>query len=207
MNNLLIFLFVLPLTFSLFFFFIPRFQIHLIKNLSLFYSIFLFFYSLILLTRFDILNAGFQFKVIFTLFFGFNAVFGIDGISLFFILLTTFLMPIVILVNWESVKYRIKDFTILLFFLEFLLISMFISLDLLFFYIFFEGVLIPMFLIIGIWGSRSRKLHAAYQFFFYTFFGSILMLVAFITIYLHTGSTNLEVVLSTSFSAARQIFL
>jgi NADH-quinone oxidoreductase subunit M len=110
-------------------------------------------------------------------------------------------------VNWGSIHYRIKDFTILLFFLEFLLLNVFSSLDIFFFYLFFEGVLIPMFLIIGIWGSRQRKIHAAYQFFFFTFFGSILLLIAFVIIYLHVGTTNIEIIEKTSFSCNRQLLL
>jgi NADH:ubiquinone oxidoreductase subunit 4 (subunit M) len=90
---------------------------------------------------------------------------------------------------------------------ELLLINVFSVLDLFFFYVFFEGVLIPMFIIIGIWGSRQRKIHAAYQFFFYTLFGSILMLIGIIVIYFHTGTTDIQLLFQSEFSHYRQIFL
>ena len=90
---------------------------------------------------------------------------------------------------------------------EFLLLNVFSVLDLIFFYIFFEGVLIPMFIIIGVWGSRQRKIHAAYQFFFYTLLGSIFMLLGIIVIYFHLGTTDIQILLNTEFSSYRQLFL
>jgi len=90
---------------------------------------------------------------------------------------------------------------------EFFLINVFSVLDLFFFYIFFESILIPMFIIIGVWGSRQRKIHAAYQFFFYTLFGSIIMLIGIIVIYFNTGTTDIQVLAQTEFSEMRQIFL
>jgi NADH:ubiquinone oxidoreductase subunit 4 (subunit M) len=96
---------------------------------------------------------------------------------------------------------------ILLLFTELLLINVFVILDLFFFYIFFESVLIPMFLIIGIWGSRQRKIHAAYQFFFFTLLGSIIMLIGIIIIYLEIGTTDIQVLMNSSFSYERQLFL
>ena len=90
---------------------------------------------------------------------------------------------------------------------EFLLISVFSVLDLFFFYIFFESVLIPMFIIVGVWGSRQRKIHAAYQFFFYTLLGSILMLLGVIIIYFHTGTTDIQFLIYSEFSENRQLLL
>jgi NADH:ubiquinone oxidoreductase subunit 4 (subunit M) len=96
---------------------------------------------------------------------------------------------------------------ILLLITEFLLINVFIVLDLFFFYIFFEGVLIPMFLIIGLWGSRQRKIHAAYQFFFFTLLGSIIMLLGIIIIYVEMGTSDIQVLIHTTFTYERQLFL
>jgi NADH:ubiquinone oxidoreductase subunit 4 (subunit M) len=100
-----------------------------------------------------------------------------------------------------------KEFIIMLLLTEFLLINVFVVLDLFFFYIFFEGVLIPMFIIIGVWGSRQRKIHAAYQFFFYTLLGSILMLLGIIIIYFHTGTTDIQILFDLKLSPNKQLIL
>lgn len=140
---------------------------------------------------------------------GFNIYYsiGIDGISIFFIILTAFLIPICILASWNSITFKVKEFVLMLFITELLLINVFAVLDLFFFYIFFEGVLIPMFIIIGIWGSRQRKIHAAYQFFFYTLLGSILMLLGIIVIYFETGTTDIQLLSQTTFSNSKQVLL
>lgn len=132
---------------------------------------------------------------------------GIDGISLFFVILTALLIPICILISWNSIVYKMKEFIIMLLFTEFLLINVFIVLDLFFFYIFFEGVLIPMFIIIGVWGSRQRKIHAAYQFFFYTLLGSILMLLGIIIIYFQAGTTDIQILVDLKLSPNKQLLL
>jgi proton-translocating NADH-quinone oxidoreductase chain M len=136
-----------------------------------------------------------------------NFVFGVDGISLFFIILTTFLIPICILVSWTSIQTYVKEYCIAFLVLESLMIAVFSVLDLLLFYIFFESVLIPMFVIIGVWGSRERKIRAAYQFFLYTLLGSVFMLLAILLIYFQTGTTDLNVLYCSHFSETRQIFL
>lgn len=110
-----------------------------------------------------------------------------------------------ILVSWSSVKFLVKEYLICFLLLEFLLIQVFSVLDLLWFYIFFESVLIPMFLIVGIWGSRERKIRAAYQFFLYTLIGSLLMLVALLTIYFQVGSTDLQLLGHYNFTELKQI--
>ncbi len=102
---------------------------------------------------------------------------GVDGISILFVLLTAFLMPLCILASWKSIKKRITEYMIAFLMLETLVIGVFTSLDLFLFYIFFEGGLVPMFLIIGIWGGKNR-VYAAYKFFLYTLLGSVLMLAA-----------------------------
>ena len=130
---------------------------------------------------------------------------GIDGISMFFILLTTFLIILCILISWESIKDYIKEYLICFLFLEFLLIQVFSVIDIFLFYIYFESVLMPMFLIIGIWGSRKRKIRAAFQFFLYTLVGSLLMLISLILIYFETGTTDLQILWGISFSEVKQI--
>ena len=136
-----------------------------------------------------------------------NFVLGIDGISLFFVILTTFLIPVCILLSWTSITVYVKEYCIAFLVLESLLIAVFCVLDLLLFYIFFESVLIPMFIIIGVWGSRERKIRAAYQFFLYTLFGSVLMLLAILLLYFQTGTLDLEILYISKLSETRQLFL
>lgn len=132
---------------------------------------------------------------------------GIDAISLFFIILTAFLINICILISWNSINYLIKEYLICFLILEFCLIQVFCVLDIILFYIFFESVLIPMFLIIGIWGSRIRKIKAAYQFFLYTLIGSLLMLVGILIIYYYVGTTDLQILWSFNFTEFIQLIL
>ena len=136
-----------------------------------------------------------------------NFVLGIDGISMFFLLLTTMLIPLCLLVSWNSITYNLKEFLISFLILDFFLIGVFCVLDLLLFYIFFESVLIPMFLIIGIWGSRDRKILASYYFFLYTLLGSVIMLISILYIYYQIGTTDYETLLTFSFSELEQRFL
>ena len=169
-----------------------------IKMLGLFISILCFFISLYLWLIFDYNSSEFQFIFDFSWvnaysvfgLNGFDFVFGLDGISLVFILLTTLLIPICLLSSWDSIKYLTRSYIICFLFLEFLLIGVFSILDIVGFYVFFEGILIPMFLIIGIWGSRKQKITAAYYFFFYTLIGSILMLLSLLYIYYKLGTTD-----------------
>ena len=121
---------------------------------------------------------------------------GIDGISILFILLTTFITPICIFSGIHSIKFKIKEFFIAILVMETLMLGVFCSLDLVIFYLFFEGGLIPMFLIIGIWGG-SKRVYSAFKFFLFTLLGSVLMLVAIISIYWITGTTDLIKLLDT----------
>ena len=224
-------LIILPLLFLFIISLIPRRFLILIKYLSIIFSSFIFFFSIFLYFYFDVylkfdnsflysaLKSNyipknikwFSFDLQFIYFFNFvdgiNFIIGVDAISILFIILTTLLFPLCFLLNWESVKYRYKDFTLLLFLLEFFLLNVFSSLDLFFFYIFFESVLIPMFFIIGVWGSRQRKIHAVYQFFFYTFFGSVFMLLSILFIYLHIGSTCFFFIKNFNFTENRQLLV
>ncbi|CAN0859584.1 NADH-ubiquinone oxidoreductase chain 4 [Linum grandiflorum] len=136
-----------------------------------------------------------------------NFYLGIDVISLFFVILTTFLIPICVSVGWSGVRSYGKEYITASLIREFLMIAVFRMLDLLLFYVLPESVLIPMFIIIGVWGSRQRKIKAAYQFFLYTLLGSVFMLLAILLILLQTGTTDLQISLTTEFSERRQIFL
>lgn len=167
----------LPLLGVLILFFVPNWKIQLIRRIALNTSLLTFLISLLLWIEFDSSTARFQFFETLTRstfgqeftngysFSSLNFVFGVDGISLFFIILTTFLIPICILVSWTSIQTYVKEYCIAFLVLESLMIAVFSVLDLLLFYVFFESVLIPMFVIIGVWGSRERKIRAAYQFF------------------------------------------
>lgn len=132
---------------------------------------------------------------------------GVDGISLLFLVLTTFLVPVCLLVGWVNIHTKVKEYCIAFLLLEVGMIAVFCLLDLLLFYVFFESVLLPMFVIIGVWGSRERKILAAYQFFLYTLIGSVLMLVALLLMYFQVGTTDLQVLLVSHFSDKRQVLL
>ena len=181
----------------------------LAKTFALSTSLFTFVLSLVLWIQFDSSTAKFQFVTegMWLPFLNITFYMGIDGISLFFILLTTFLVPACLLVGWSSVKIYVKEYCIAFLFLETCMLAVFCMLDLLLFYVFFESVLIPMFIIIGVWGSRERKIRAAYQFFLYTLVGSVLMLLAILAIYFQTGTTDLQVLYTTEFSEKRQLLL
>ncbi len=155
--------------------------------------------SLILLAGFDPQDTGFQFVEERTWIMGLNYKLGVDGISILFILLTTALMPITIGACW-NVTHRVKDYMIAFLLLETLMIGVFAALDLVLFYLFFEAGLIPMFLIIGIWGGKDR-IYASFKFFLYTFLGSVLMLVAMIAMYVDAGTTDIPTLLTHEFSA------
>jgi len=217
--SLLLWVIFLPLIGVLVLAFIPSWNYKLIRSVALNISVITFLVSLLLWIYFDNSTTKFQYMVSFALVdsphsfllksdtstLGFMI--GLDGISLFFVILTTFLIPVCILVAWTNIQTYVKEYCMAFLILESLLICVFSVLDLLLFYIFFESVLIPMFLIIGVWGSRERKIRAAYQFFLYTLFGSVLMLLAILLIYFQTGSTDLEILYTTKFSESRQLLL
>ncbi len=131
---------------------------------------------------------------------------GVDGFSVLFILLSTFLMPLCILASWSSITKRTREYMIAFLALEILMVGMFCALDLILFYVFFEGVLIPMFLIIGIWGG-DRRIYSSFKFFLYTFLGSVLMLLAMIAMYIQVGTTDLMMIESHTFGVHIQHWL
>ncbi len=208
-TNLLIFVLVLPLIGTFLLLFVPSSNHSLLKSIALNVSCLLYVISLFLWVFFNKSIGSFQFvsKLLWIPFLNFNFSLGIDGISLFFILLTTLLIFLCILISWTSVKLNIKEFLIAFLVMEFFLIGVFSILDLLLFYIFFESVLIPMYLIVGVWGSRERKIRAAYFFFLYTLLGSVLMLLSILYIYYQVGTTDYEVLLTFVFSTTEQKFL
>nr|YP_008816166.1 NADH dehydrogenase subunit 4 [Roya obtusa]YP_009755754.1 NADH dehydrogenase subunit 4 [Roya anglica]AGZ90375.1 NADH dehydrogenase subunit 4 [Roya obtusa]QIQ22993.1 NADH dehydrogenase subunit 4 [Roya anglica] len=198
-----------PLLGSLVLFQIPNSKTRLIQNIGFCTSLLTFLYSLKFWLQFDNSTSKFQFveTIQWLPYSNINFILGLDGISLFFVILTTFLVPICILVGWSNIKNYKKEYIIAFLILESLMISVFCMLDLLLFYVFFESVLIPMFIIIGVWGSRQRKIQAAYQFFLYTLLGSLFMLLAILLIFFQTGTTDLQILLTTEFSERRQILL
>ncbi|MEK9874630.1 MAG: NADH-quinone oxidoreductase subunit M [Pelagibacteraceae bacterium] len=165
-------------------------QTNTIKYVALFTSVVNFLISLYLWNSFDNTISNFQFVEERTWLAGFvNYKVGIDGISILFIVLTTFITPLCILSVNNSVKTRLRDFLLAILIMESFMIGVFCALDLVIFYLFFEAGLIPMFLIIGIWGG-PRRVYSAFKFFLYTLLGSVLMLVAIISIYWMTGTTD-----------------
>ncbi len=208
-NNLLLYILLFPLSGILVLIFIPSKEEHLLKIVALNSTFLSFFCSILIWFFFNKSFGSFQFVTKINWFPELNLSFtlGLDGISLFFLLLTTLLIPLCLLTSWNSVTTHLKEFLIAFLILEFFLIGAFCVLDLLLFYIFFESVLIPMFLIVGIWGSRDREILAAYYFFLYTLLGSVLMLLSIIYIYSQVGTTNYEVLLTFSFSELEQKFL
>ena len=158
-----------------------------------------FLVSLFLLTGFDPADTGFQFVEEHDWILGLQYKMGVDGISVLFVLLTTFLMPVTIAACWD-VEVRVKDYMIAFLVLETLMLGVFCALDLVLFYLFFEAGLIPMYLIIGIWGGKDR-IYASFKFFLYTFLGSVLMLVAMIAMYLDAGTTDIVQLLRHNFAS------
>jgi NADH-quinone oxidoreductase subunit M len=169
------------------------------KLLALFTTTATFLLSLFVWFGFDPSNTEFQFLEERGWIGGLTYKMGVDGISILFLMLTTVLMPLTIWASW-SVTERVKEYMIAFLVLETLMLGVFCALDLVLFYLFFEGGLIPMFLIIGIWGGRDR-IYAAFKFFLYTFFGSVLMLVAMIAMYMQAGTTDIPTLMTYPFSS------
>ncbi|MBU2961525.1 NADH-quinone oxidoreductase subunit M [Citreicella sp. C3M06] len=159
-----------------------------------------FLISLFILFQFDSSNTGFQMVEQGEWIMGMQYKMGVDGISVLFVMLTTFMMPLTILASW-GVKSRVKEYMIAFLLLETLMLGVFMALDLVLFYLFFEAGLIPMFLIIGIWGGANR-IYASFKFFLYTFLGSVLMLVAMVAMYADAGTTDIPMLLAHEFSFA-----
>jgi len=175
---------------------------------ALWTSLITFLISLVLWTRFDLRQPGYQFaeSVSWLPEFGIGYRMGVDGISVLFVLLSTALTPICILASWDSVKIRVREYMAAFLILETMMVGMFSATDFLLFYMFFEGVLIPMYLIIGIWGG-PRRVYASIKFFLYTFAGSVLMLLALLAMWRQAGTTDITVLMHTPFSYHMQYWL
>jgi len=162
--------------------------------------------SAVLVAGFDASNAGYQFVERYAWFAGAEYHMGVDGISLLFIPLTAFLMPLCVLASWTTIKERVVEYMAAFLILETLVIGVFTSLDLFLFYIFFEGTLVPMFLIIGVWGGQNR-IYAAYKFFLYTLLGSVLMLLAMLWMASTAGTTSIPELKEYAFGPQAQSIL
>ncbi len=178
------------------------------KAVALWTSSITFLLSVLIWFQFDPAQSGFQLveKTPWLPGFDINYHVGVDGISLWFVLLSTLLTVVVILGSWHSVTSRVKEYMIAFLVMETLMVGVFCALDVVLFYIFFEGILIPMFLIIGIWGGPNR-IYAAFKFFLYTLVGSVLFLVAIIYMYLVAGTTDIPTLMRTEFTPNAQWWL
>ncbi len=178
------------------------------RNVALWTALVTFLLSLFIWAGFDSTTAAFQFEERVEWMPSFNIRYhmGVDGISMLFVILTTFLTPLCILASGQSVSKRVKEYQIAFLVMETMMIGTFCALDLVVFYIFFEAVLIPMFLIIGIWGG-ARRVYASFKFFLYTLLGSVLMLLAMLTMYIQTGTTDIPELMKHTFDPSLQIWL
>ena len=172
---------------------------------ALWTSLLVFLLSLLLWFGFDRSSADFQFEenVPWLPEYGVGYHMGVDGISVLFVLLSTALTPICVLASWEAIATRVREYMIAFLILETMMVGMFAALDFIVFYVFFEAVLIPMFLIIGIWGG-PRRVYAAFKFFLYTLLGSVLMLLAILYIWYHAGTTDIPTLFDTAIPRAAQ---
>ncbi len=177
------------------------------KQVGLFASMVNFILSIVLWGEFDSSSLQYQFVQEFNNLSFCHLHIGIDGISLYFVLLTTFITPICILASWDNVKFGMKYFLIAFLLMETLLIAVFVVLDLMLFYIFFEAVLIPMFLVVGIWGGSTTRVRAAFLLFLYTLAGSLFMLLAILVIYYNVGTTDFTVLSLSDISLDSQKLL
>ncbi len=176
--------------------------------IALWTSLATFLLSIYLWWQFDPASADFQFVERARWLPQYNITYhmGVDGISLFFVLLSTFLTPICVIASWAPITARVKEYMIAFLVLETMMVGLFCALDFVVFYMFFEGVLIPMYLIIGIWGG-PRRVYAAFKFFLYTFLGSVLMLLAILEIYILLGTTDISTALNSQIPASIQAWL
>ncbi len=178
-----------------------------IRNVALLTTVFTFILSLFIWIGFDTNYAGFQMvEKVAWLDSGISYHMGVDGISMLFVILTTFLMPLCILASWEAIGSRVKEYMISFLILETLMIGVFCALDIVLFYVFFEAGLIPMFIIIGVWGGK-RRVYASYKFFLYTLLGSVLMLLAIMAMFWQAGTTDIPTLLAHQFPSSMQTWL
>jgi NADH-quinone oxidoreductase subunit M len=178
-----------------------------IRMIAMFTTVITFLISLLVWVGFNPSDAGFQMvEKHGWLDSGISYHMGVDGISMLFVILTTFLMPFAILASWESIQSRVKEYMIAFLVLETLMVGVFCALDIVLFYVFFEAVLIPMFIIIGVWGGK-RRVYASFKFFLYTLLGSVLMLLAIMAMFWQAGTTDIPTLLTHDFPVSMQPWL
>ncbi len=178
------------------------------KYTAFYCAVFTLALALYMLARFDGGTADFQFVEHYAWFPSLDIAYhlGVDGISLFFVVLSALLTPVCILASWNGIKKRVKEYMIAFLILETMMIGTFIALDAVLFYVFFEGVLIPMFIIIGVWGG-PRRVYAAFKFFLYTLLGSVLLLLALLTLYFQVGTTDIPTLIANPVAGTLQMWL
>ncbi|MAF97882.1 MAG: NADH-quinone oxidoreductase subunit M [Micavibrio sp.] len=178
------------------------------KYVALYTSLFTLAFGVFMYVNFDGSSAEFQFveRSSWLKPFGIGYHMGVDGISMFFVLLSVMLTPICIISAWDAIKKRVKEFMIAFLVLESFMIGTFCALDAVLFYVFFEGVLIPMFLIIGVWGG-PRRVYSSYKFFLYTLLGSVLMLVGLLVLFAQTGTTDIPTLMANPVATNLQYWL
>jgi len=177
-----------------------------IKKIGLFTSILNLFISLIVFIMFDFSNNQFQFVQEYHEISTFDFYLGLDGLSIYFVLLTTIITPIALLSNWNSIHENVRSYVIIILLLETLLLAVFLVLDILLFYIFFESILPPLFILIGLFGS-SNKVRASFYLFLYTLFGSLFLLLSILTMSSIMGTTDFDALCKTDFKYSTQLFL
>ncbi|MGH7189934.1 MAG: complex I subunit 4 family protein, partial [Acetobacteraceae bacterium] len=175
---------------------------------ALWTSLIVFGVSLVLWVRFNHADPGFQFveNVPWMPRYGLTYHMGVDGISVLFVLLSTTLTPICILASWEIIKHQVREYMIAFLILETMMVGTFCALDFIIFYMFFEGTLIPMYLIIGVWGGE-RRVYSAVKFFLYTLAGSVMLLLAILAIWWQTGTMDIPTLLHTRIPVSMQVWL
>lgn len=199
--NLLSTILWLPLIGIMLIFLTPRQRESSIKAIALVTALLDFVLSLFLLLNFDYANPGFQFieKYLWIDFLNSYYFLGVDGVSILFVPLSTLVTLLCVLISWDSIKEKVKEFYLSLLFTNIAMVGVFLALDLLLFYLFWEALLIPMYLIIGVWGG-PRRIYSTLKFFLYTFFGSVFMLIAIIYIFLQYGTFEYTAILGKTFA-------
>jgi NADH-ubiquinone oxidoreductase chain 4 len=181
-------------------------KIKRIKTIALSTSIVNLFVSLVVFILFDFSSNQFQFVQEYHQISYFDFYLGLDGLSIYFVLLTTIITPIALLSNWNSINDNVRSYVIIILLLETLLLAVFLVLDILLFYIFFESILPPLFILIGLFGS-SNKVRASFYLFLYTLFGSLFLLLSILTMSSIMGTTDFDALYKTNFNYSTQLFL
>jgi len=178
------------------------------RQVALLATVFTFLLSMVIWVNFDRTTADFQFReqIDWLPDYSISYSMGVDGISVLFVMLSTLLMPICILASWEAITKMVREYMIAFLFLETMILGMFCALDMVLFYVFFEGVLIPMFIIIGVWGGE-RRVYSAFKFFLFTLTGSVLLLISMLSMYFIVGTTDIPSLMAADFSFQTQLWL